>query len=78
MQQKAIKLDTINKVKKLRNIACEYDIDMDVKHELTVVDAKSFMGIVSLDLAKPVMLILHTDDDSLADSIFERLKELWL
>lgn len=77
MHQKAINLNTIDKVRKLRDIAREYDIDMDVKHERTIVDAKSFMGIASLDLAKPVILILHTDDTVLANSIFERLRELW-
>ena len=77
MRQKTISLNTINKARKLRDVACEYDIDMDVKHERTIVDAKSFMGIMSLDLAKPVILVLHTDNDELADSIFERIKDLW-
>lgn len=77
MHQKVINLNTIDKVRKLRDIAREYDMDIDVKHKLTVVDAKSFMGLVSLDLAKPVILILHTDDTVLANSIFERLRGLW-
>ena len=51
-----IKLDTPNDVKEFVNRAmmCKFDIDL-VSNNHTV-DAKSIMGIFSLDLSKPINL----------------------
>ena len=39
---------------------CEYDLDL--KNGRYVVDAKSIMGIFSLDLSKPIDLNIHSQD----------------
>ena len=62
MTKLKIKLDTINAVKEFVSLTnlCPYDIDLVSGRY--VVDAKSLMGIFSLDLSKPIQLNAHTDD----------------
>ncbi|MCC8131846.1 MAG: HPr family phosphocarrier protein [Oscillospiraceae bacterium] len=64
MQTVKIKLETINDVKDFVSIVtlCDYDIDL-VSGRYSI-DAKSIMGIFSLDLEKPVELQAHTEDCS--------------
>jgi len=48
-------------VKKFVNIASSYPYDMDLRIGRHVVDAKSILGIFSLDLSKEVFLDIHAD-----------------
>ncbi len=59
-----IMLSSINDVKNLVNIVNKYDFDIDLISDRYVVDAKSIMGIFSLDLTKPITVDAHTDDTS--------------
>ena len=56
-----IMLDSINSVKSFVNIVSKYDFDIDLTSGRYVVDAKSIMGIFSLDLLSPITLQAHTD-----------------
>ena len=49
-----IMLSSINDVKDFVNIVSKYDFDVDLVSGRYVVDAKSIMGIFSLDLSKPI------------------------
>lgn len=57
-----INLGTINSVKNFVNIVSKYEYDIDLISGRYVVDAKSIMGIFSLDLAKPIKVEVHQDD----------------
>lgn len=57
-----IMLRSINDVKDFVNIVNQYDFDVDLASGRYVVDAKSIMGIFSLDLSKPIKVEVHTDD----------------
>lgn len=57
-----ILLKSINDVKDFVNIVNKYDFDVDLTSERYVVDAKSIMGIFSLDLSKPIKMQIHSDD----------------
>jgi phosphotransferase system HPr-like phosphotransfer protein len=57
-----ILLKSINDVKDFVNIVNNYDFDIDLSSGRYVVDAKSIMGIFSLDLSKPIKVELHTED----------------
>jgi phosphotransferase system HPr-like phosphotransfer protein len=59
-----IALKTINNVKDFVNIVNKYDFDVDLSTGRYVVDAKSIMGIFSLDLSKPIKVEVHTNDCS--------------
>ena len=57
-----ISLDSIDKVKSFVNDITKFDSDFDLISGRYVIDAKSIMGIFSLDLSKPIELSIHNDD----------------
>ncbi|HHT94619.1 MAG TPA: HPr family phosphocarrier protein [Clostridia bacterium] len=57
-----IKFLSISDVKEFADIVSAFDYDIDLVSGRYVVDAKSIMGIFSLDLSKPISLVAHTDD----------------
>lgn len=62
MKSIVIKLETINNVKDFVNNVSKYDFDVDLISGRYAVDAKSIMGIFSLDLAKPIKVEIYSDD----------------
>lgn len=62
MKSTVIKLDTINDVKNFVNTVSKYDFDVDLVSGRYAVDAKSIMGIFSLDLAKPIKVEIYSDN----------------
>ena len=66
-----ILLSSINDVKNFVNIVNKYDFEVDLTSGRYVVDAKSIMGIFSLDLSKPIKVEAHGDD---CDAFVEELK----
>ena len=58
-----VKISSIGDVKNFVNIVSKYDFDIDLISDRYVVDAKSIMGIFSLDLTKPIEVQVHTDDE---------------
>ena len=67
-----IKLSLAENVKTFVNMVNRYPYDMDLRAGRHVVDAKSILGIFSLDLSKPIDLNIHAEDDS--DVILQALK----
>ena len=62
MTKTTVFLQAINDVKEFVNIVMKYDFDIDLVSGRYAIDAKSIMGIFSLDLSKPIQLNAHTDD----------------
>ena len=60
-----ISLDSIDKVKSFVNILAKFDCDFDLISGRYIIDAKSIMGIFSLDLSKPIDLDIHADGKDL-------------
>lgn len=54
-------LNSINDVKEFVNIVSKYDFDIDLTSGRYVVDAKSIMGIFSLNLSKAIKVEAHCD-----------------
>ena len=71
MTKTTVNLQAINDVKEFVNIVMKYDFDIDLVSGRYAVDAKSIMGIFSLDLSKPIALEAHTDD---ASAFFAKIK----
>ena len=67
-----ISLNSIDKVKAFVNDITKFDNDFDLVSGRYVIDAKSIMGIFSLDLSKPIDLSIHAEDN--LDEILETLK----
>ena len=66
-----ISLNSIDKVKAFVNEITKFDYDFDLVSGRYVIDAKSIMGIFSLDLSKPIELNIHSENN--ADEILEVL-----
>ncbi len=62
MKTYTIKLSTIEEVRAFVNAVCAFEGDVDLKSGRYVVDAKSIMGIFSLDLMQPIEMTVHSDD----------------
>lgn len=60
-------LNTIEKVKRFVNIVSQYDADMELGEGRYLVDAKSIMGVFSLDLSKPIVLTVHKEESKSQD-----------
>ena len=58
-----ILLDSINKVKDFANMISRYQCDADLASGRYTVDAKSIMGIFSLDLQNPLTLTVYEGSD---------------
>lgn len=68
-----IKLTTIDDVKNLVNSVSRFPFESELVSGRYVIDARSLMGIFSLDLSKPVQLNIHTDD---ADDFLKDIEHL--
>lgn len=72
MKTVQISLNTIDKVKSFVNEITKFDNDFDLVSGRYVIDAKSIMGIFSLDLTKPIDLNIHAQES--LEGILEALK----
>ncbi len=57
-----IRLSTIEDVRNFVNLVTGCDFDVDLASGRYIVDAKSIMGIFSLDLLSPIRMTVHSDD----------------
>lgn len=73
MKREKIMLKTINDVKAFVNAVAKYNFDVDLLSGRYAVDAKSIMGIFSLDLSKPIDLNIHSENN--IDEILAKLDE---
>ncbi len=62
MQSIKISLAMAQKVKEFVNITQEYECEILLKSGKYVVDAKSILGIFSLDLSNPITVEVYADD----------------
>lgn len=72
MKSVQISLQMASQVKTFVSIVQKYSYDIDLRSERYVVDAKSILGIFSLDLSKPINVEIHADN---CDDLLEDLKQ---
>ena len=61
MFEKTIMLKSFEDVKKFVDIACSKDYDIELLSGKYIVNAKSIMGVFSLDLTKPLTMVAHCE-----------------
>ena len=71
MKSAVIRLSLVENVNKFVNIVARYPFEMDLRAGRHVVDAKSILGIFSLDLSRPIVLEIYSDD---CDDLMENIK----
>ena len=72
MQETQIKLFTIQEVREFVNLVILVDFEVDLMQGRYIIDAKSIMGIFSLDLLSPITVRAHSDN---AASFFEKISK---
>ncbi|MBP5265764.1 MAG: HPr family phosphocarrier protein [Lachnospiraceae bacterium] len=73
MKSIKVNINSIDKVKKFVNVITLFDNDFDLVAGRYVIDAKSIMGIFSLDLSQDLELVIQKDND--LDKILAELKD---
>ena len=71
MKSVMIKLSLVENVNNFVNIVTRYPFEMDLRVGRHVVDAKSILGIFSLDLSKPITLEIYSDE---CEALLEDIK----
>lgn len=71
MKSVTIRLSLAENVKAFVNAVNRYPFDMDLQSGRHVVDAKSILGIFSLDLSKPITLNIYSDE---CDELLQDIK----
>lgn len=69
-----VRLNSVDKVKAFVGTISQIDCDFDLISGRYVVDAKSIMGIFSLDLSKPIDMRIHYRDRVTPDFLLDVLK----
>lgn len=64
MREKRIKLETIHEAKDFVTAAMRCDFDIDVYYNRVVIDAKSILGVLSLDLTRVLTVRLYGEDET--------------
>ena len=73
MVRKHILVGTIDNAKTLCHVAEHTDCEIDLASGRYIVNAKSIMGIFSLDLSKPIEVLIHTEDTELVNDFLAKL-----
>lgn len=68
-------LNDFMKAKNFTQIVSGFSSDIDIVRNRYVIDAKSIIGIYTLDLSKPVDVVLHSDDQEEINKFVEAMKE---
>lgn len=74
MLEMNISLGTIESVKKFVAVISNFDEDFEIICGKYIINAKSILGIFSIDLSKPVLLRINAEGDKL-EEIKEVIKE---
>ena len=69
MKSLKVSLSMAESVKNFVNVVSKYPYDIDLRSGRFVIDAKSLLGIFSLDLSKPIVLEVYSDkcDDLISE-----------
>ena len=74
MSEIIILLDSIDKVKKFVSTTIKFDAEIDIVSGRYVLDAKSIMGIFSIDLSKPMIVRIYEEGEK-AEEIIKALED---
>lgn len=70
-----ILLNDFSKIKYFNSIVSSFISDIDIVKGRYVIDAKSTMGVFTLDLSQPIDVVIHSEDDEEINRFYEAMKE---
>ena len=77
MVKLTVKIVSMQDADKFNKLCSKFDCDMDLQSGKYYVDAKSIMGIFSLDLSKPLILNADTDDEAKVNDTYFKRKNIF-
>lgn len=69
-----ILIDNVTKIKEFNNLTLKFPCDIDVISGRYIIDAKSLMGLFSVDLSKPVEVRFDEEHEDLARLYFSKFE----
>lgn len=75
MKKFTIKFSTFDEVKRFVDAMSRIPEDADIASGRYIIDAKSIMGLYSLNLSKELELIVHSDDNNRIEEIKKAVSE---
>jgi phosphotransferase system HPr-like phosphotransfer protein len=69
MQQVQVKFNDVNQVRQFVNVIDKIDLSFNLGEGRRVVDAKSILGVMALDLTRPVRLSYDSDDEGIREKL---------
>lgn len=74
MKKFSVLLDSVDKIKSFCEVTNQFDIDVDIVAGHYMIDAKSILGVLSLDLSEPIKFKIHTMMDDEANGIINEMQ----
>lgn len=74
MTKVIIRLPSVKEVKDFVCAVSSCGCDIDIAADRYIIDAKSIMGIFSLDLSKPLELRIISDDENETDDVLDKIR----
>lgn len=75
MVERKIQLSSVNDVKEFVSAVSFCSCDIDIIADRYIIDAKSIMGIFSLDLSKPLVLKINSTDENEIEEILDKIEQ---
>ena len=71
MVKRKVRIENMKDVDRFNKLCSKFDCDMDLISGKYYVNAKSIMGIFSLDLEMPLELVADMEDEKIVDNVFK-------
>ena len=75
MNRTTVVLNEISAIKKFNNEVEKFESDIDLIKGRYVIDAKSLIGLFTLDLSTPVDIVIHSENEDEIKRFYEAMKE---
>lgn len=69
MQQVNVKFKDVNQIRQFVDIIDKFDLDFNLGEGRRTVDAKSILGVMALDLTRPLQLRYDSDDKRIKEKL---------
>lgn len=69
MQQVNVKFNSVNQIRQFVDIIDKFDLSFDLGEGRRTVDAKSILGVMALDLTRPLRLRYDSDDEGIREKL---------
>ena len=69
MQQVHVKFNDVNQVRRCVDVIDKIDLSFNLGEGRRIVDAKSILGVLALDLTRPLRLSYDSDDEGIREKL---------